>query len=275
MVLLHLKSNVFTEKTEDVSGKKVISVKRGIIMQNFVLNLSNEGVTLTCYIPDYSEKIAYSESRPAMLVLPGGAYRFCSEREGEPIAFDFLAKGFAAFVLRYSVEEKSKFPAPLDDAQEALKIIRENAGKWHINPHAVAAAGFSAGGHLCAALASMADEKPDAAVLIYPCILSDIGSAVPFEIPDITRYVDGSTVPCFIASSREDGVVPIKHSLRLADKLDEHGVPFEMHIFSSGYHGFADASKTAFSQKSDYEYNRHAAVWVDLCETWLEKTLGI
>lgn len=243
-------------------------------MNSFVLNLTNEGVTLTCYIPDCCEKTPYMSERPAVLILPGGGYRFCSDREAEPIAFDFLAKGYAAFVLRYSVNENAEFPKPLDDAQEALKIIRTNAGKWHIISDRIAAVGFSAGGHLCAALAAMADERPDASVLIYPCILNDVSKVLPFKIPDITEYVDESTVPCFIACSREDTVVPVRHSLRLADKLEEYGISFEMHVFSTGNHGFADASRTVFSKDSDYEYNKHAAVWVDLCVLWLEKTFG-
>ncbi|MBR3620330.1 MAG: alpha/beta hydrolase, partial [Clostridia bacterium] len=76
-------------------------------MQNFVLNLKNEGVTLTAYIPDYSQEMAYLDKRKAILVIPGGGYYMCSDREAEPVAFAFMGKGYAAFILRYSLKENS------------------------------------------------------------------------------------------------------------------------------------------------------------------------
>ncbi len=240
-------------------------------MEKYLFNLTNDNVTLTAYIPDYSPEMADRVKIPAMLVIPGGAYKFCSDREADPVAFEFLAKGYAAFVLRYSLNENAAFPKPLDDAEEAIKIIRENAVKWHIDPQKVAAVGFSAGGHLCAALATMAKEKPNAALLGYACVLDEISDILAAPIPSLEKKVDKNTCPCYIFASREDGCVPIKHSLRMADALEQNGIPFEMHIFGTGYHGFSTGSRQVYSKEEDYEYNKHTAVWIDMAEIWLDK----
>lgn len=240
-------------------------------MQNFVLNLKNEGVTLTAYIPDYSQEMAYLDKRKAILVIPGGGYYMCSDREAEPVAFAFMGKGYAAFILRYSLKENSAFPRPLDDATEAMKIIRENAEKWRIDPDKIAAIGFSAGGHLCAALSTMSEERPNAQILGYPCILEKIGKILAEPIPGVDTEVDEKTPPAFIFASAEDDCVPVANSLKYAEALDANKIPFEMHIFAKGWHGFSIADSTVYGKKEEVEYNEDCAAWFDLCIGWLNK----
>lgn len=240
-------------------------------MQNFVLNLKNEGVTLTAYIPDYSQEMAYLDKRKAILVIPGGGYYMCSDREAEPVAFAFMGKGYAAFILRYSLKENSAFPRPLDDATEAMRIIRENAEKWRIDPDKIAAIGFSAGGHLCAALSTMSDERPNAQILGYPCILEKIGKILAEPIPGVDTEVDEKTPPAFIFASAEDDCVPVANSLKYAESLDANKIPFEMHIFAKGWHGFSVADSTVYGKKEEVEYNEDCAAWFDLCIGWLNK----
>lgn len=130
-------------------------------MRTFVKKLTNPGVTLTAYLPTASDEMPNYKTRPAILVIPGGAYMMCSDREAEPIALSFLAKGYAAFVLRYSVGKgAAKFPRPLNDAEEAMELIISNAAEWGVEPEHIAAIGFSAGGHLCAALGTMGRSDP-------------------------------------------------------------------------------------------------------------------
>ncbi|MBR6361270.1 MAG: alpha/beta hydrolase [Clostridia bacterium] len=243
-------------------------------MQNFVLNLKNEGVTLTAYIPDYSQEMAYLDKRKAILVIPGGGYYMCSDREAEPVAFAFMGKGYAAFILRYSLKENSAFPRPLDDATEAMRIIRENAEKWRIDPGKIAAIGFSAGGHLCAALSTMSDERPNAQILGYPCILEKIGKILAEPIPGVDTEVDEKTPPAFIFASAEDDCVPVANSLKYAEALDAHKIPFEMHIYAKGWHGFSLADSTVYGKKEEVEYNEDCAGWFDLCIAWLNKTFN-
>lgn len=240
-------------------------------MQIITLNLTNPGVTLTAYIPEQSKEIPQLAKRRAMLVLPGGGYKFCSDREGEPIALEFLNRGFASFVLKYSLGEDSKFPRPLNDAEEALELIRAKADEWHIDPDKVAVIGFSAGGHLASALSTMGRVRPNLQILGYPCILEKISPILSCVIPGTDEQVDSLTPPAFIFASAEDDVVPIENSLRYAEALDRNGIPFEMHIFNKGYHGFSLAGATSYAEKEHLEYNARCAAWTGLCADWMDK----
>lgn len=241
-------------------------------MKVFTLDLSNEDVTLTAYIPEYSSEMPHLEKRPAILVIPGGAYKMCSDREAEPVALAFMNKGYAAFILRYSVGKgKAAFPRPLNDAEEALELIHENADEWRINASKIAAIGFSAGGHLCAALGAMGRIRPAACILGYPCILESMGRILADPIPGIDEYVDEKTPATFIFASCEDTCVPIENSIKYMAALNKYKIPFEVHIYEKGYHGFSTSDNVVYSRKEDFEYNKDTASWVELCMTWLGK----
>ena len=93
---------------------------------------SNPGATLTAYLLDTSKEMPNMTERPAVLVIPGGGYYMCSDREAEPIAMAFAVHGYNTFVLRYTVGEGKEFKMPLADAEEALALIREKAKEWHV-----------------------------------------------------------------------------------------------------------------------------------------------
>ena len=120
--------------------------------QTIVLD-EKRNVTLTCYLQPVGGKFEYVEKRPAMLILPGGAYQYCSDREADPVAFAYLKAGYQVFILRYSVAENCAWPAPLMDYDQAMGIIRNKAEEWNVYPDKIAVLGFSAGGHLAAAAA--------------------------------------------------------------------------------------------------------------------------
>lgn len=109
----------------------------------------NPNVTVTIYLHDVYPGMDSVNERPAVLILPGGGYRMCSDSEAEPIALAYMAEGFQAFVLRYSVGEDAQFPQPLQDAEEALNLIQNNALAWHVKDQQIAVVGFSAGGTSC------------------------------------------------------------------------------------------------------------------------------
>ncbi|WP_233711058.1 alpha/beta hydrolase [Lederbergia citrisecunda] len=118
------------------------------------INNTNE-VSLTAYLLDNSAEFSNITTRPAVLIFPGGGYYNTSDREAEPIAMAFLAEGFNAFILRYSVGEDITFETSFYDAEDAIATVRNNATKWNINENKIAVIGFSAGGHLAAAIGTM------------------------------------------------------------------------------------------------------------------------
>lgn len=237
-------------------------------IERLVLN-EERNVTLTAYIPDISEEMPNMKIKPAVLVFPGGAYKFCSDREAEPVAFEFMAKGYNVFILRYSLNEYSVFPTPLNDAVQALTLIREKSAEWCTDPAKIAVCGFSAGGHLAAAVSTMSDVKPNACILGYPCILQDIGEVLANPVPSLNEFVTDKTPPTFIVSATDDGLVPIKHSIEYAKALGENGVSYEMHIFSRGGHGFS-TSTSVVSSGEHLEFVKNTKIWMEMCLVWLE-----
>lgn len=244
-------------------------------MKTFVERLSNDGsVTLTAYLHDLSRELPNMDIRPCVMILPGGAYHMLSDREGEPVAAAFLAQGYNAFILRYSVGKDKRFSDALGDGQNALRLIRANAEKWHINPRQIAVCGFSAGGHLAASLGVTGEERPDAMILAYPCILDSMSRILDFPVPSCNEMVDSNTPPAFLFHTANDSCVPVENSLRMADALASNNIPFEMHIFKSGPHGLSLANRLTCRGSKDM-INPSVAQWMPLCFNWLEKVFGL
>ena len=205
--------------------------------QEIILDESRN-VTLTAYIQEVDGEFGFSK-RPAMLVIPGGGYAMCSDREADPVALAYLKAGFQAFVLRYTCTPKGKWPLPLEDYEQAMALIEEHADEWHLDKSRIAVVGFSAGGHLAACAATVAQHKPAAAVLVYPAILKDICDLCQPGMPYPNEHVTAQTCPCFLVAARDDRTVNISNTLRMELALTEKGIAFESHIYSYGGHGFS------------------------------------
>lgn len=242
-------------------------------MTNQTVFLDDEKkVSLTSYLLDPSEEMKPFRTRPAVLIFPGGAYKFCSDREAEPIAMAFLAEGYHAFILRYSLNENSVFPRPLQDAEQALRLIRENAESYGVDAQRIAVIGFSAGGHLAAALGTMGEVRPDAMILGYPCILESIGDILASPIPSLDREVDEKTPPCFLFATYGDSTVPVENSLEFASALNRQKVPFELHIFTNGDHGLSLAKPHTANGNPEL-INDRVGAWMPMCVSWLRTVL--
>jgi acetyl esterase/lipase len=237
-------------------------------MQTITLPLTNANVTLTAYLLEASTEMPNAQVRPAVLICPGGGYFFCSAREAEPIAMAFLAEGYHAFILRYSLKENAAFPRPLNDAEEALELIRARAAEWQVDPGKIAACGFSAGGHLAAALGTLGRTRPNALVLAYPCILDSMSAKLAVPVPSLEKAVDEHTPPTFLFANFADTVVPVENSLQFALALEKARVPFELHVFQNGVHGLALATPLTSSGYT-LMVDADVAQWFGLAMRWL------
>ncbi len=208
-----------------------------MIHETICLN-EERNVTLTTYILPVGGEFGNIPARPSILIIPGGGYGMCSDREAEPIAMSYLAAGYDAFILRYSVREHREWPNPLNDYEQAMAYIRSHAKQWHILKDKIAVIGFSAGGHLAAAAATMAENRPNAAILGYAVVSEDVKGCSK-TAPDTICEVDLKTPPCFLFHTRTDGTVPVENSLGFMTALARLGITFECHIYAFGPHGFS------------------------------------
>lgn len=193
---------------------------------------------------------------PAVVICPGGAYGgLAIGHEGHQVAEWFLARGFAAVVLKYTLPH-GVYDRPRRDVQRAIEMVRANAAAWNIDPARVGVIGFSAGGHLASTAATQFTcdaNRPDFAVLIYPVITMDarythagsrrnlLGEAPAEGL--VAAYsnelrVTPRTPPTFIAFSDDDDVVPPVNGTMFYDALKAASVPGEIHIYPSGGHGW-------------------------------------
>ena len=256
--------------------------------RNGLLRISNVSrPTLTAFLPP-----AEKANGTAVIICPGGGYAILAiEHEGTEVARAFNEIGVTAFVLKYRLPNDStmvdKTIGPLQDAQQAMKRVREEATKWKIHPDRIGIMGFSAGGHLAATAGthfmkpvlsgtSSADVRPDFMVLIYPVIsfsdqIGHIGSrnrllgkspsSAQIEAYSADLQVSAETPPTFLLHASDDKGVKPANSIRMYEALLEHGVKAEMHIYQQGGHGFG------LKVRSEDEK------WMERCRNWM-KTNG-
>lgn len=226
------------------------------------------------------------DTRPGMLVVPGGAYRYASPYEGNLPALEFYRAGYNVFVLAYTVNHLDELEAPLrlqplNDISRALRIIRGNSARYHLDPLKIAVCGFSAGGHLCASLCVHYEDikdpdpaydevsnRPDAAVLCYPVITSgeyanrESFRALLGEEPDeaelaymsLEKHVTADTPPCFLWQTATDASVPVENSYLFAEACRKAGVPYAHHVFTDGVHGMSVATSEWLDKESEELY---------------------
>jgi acetyl esterase/lipase len=241
-------------------------------MRFFTENLQPNEALLSFYIHDDSQELSNAAMRPGMLVLPGGAYMHCSDREAEPVALAYMAQGCNAFVLRYTVGPEATFEQALEDAEAALGYIRDNAEKLRVDKDRIAVVGFSAGGHLAGALGTMGKVKPQAMILGYPVTQEYMGRGLK-TMPGLDAKVGAATPPAFIFSTQNDTMVPIDNSLIFASALAKAGIPFELHIFLDGQHGLSLA-QAATSNGNGAMVSEDVAQWFTLSVKWLKNLWG-
>lgn len=239
--------------------------------------------TLTVFLPPRKKSTG-----TAVIICPGGGYvRLSMDHEGYDVARRLNEMGIAAFVLKYRLPndalQADKAIAPLQDAQQALRLVREQAPKYGLNTERIGIMGFSAGGHLAATAGthftkpvgdntSPTSVRPAFLVLLYPVISFSDSLAHPgsrrsllgeHPTPEQVRLysnemqVTAQTPPAFLVHAQDDATVPVQNSLVFYTACQRRGVPAEMHLFAHGGHGFGLNNKTT---KDD---------WMERLREWL------
>jgi acetyl esterase/lipase len=234
-------------------------------------------------------------SGAGMVVCPGGAYKLLmSSYEGEDIARWLNSFGVAAFVLKYRIAPRYRYPAPLLDAKRAVRYVRYNAGRFRIRPDRLGIIGFSAGGHLASTEVTHFDRgdanstdpvdrvssRPDFAILAYPIITfhapwthaesvhnllgPDPDPAILDELSN-DQHVTPETPPTFLFHTGQDTPVPPENSVLFYAALRKAGVPAELHVYAEGPHGVGLANGHGRAPRVPSLLS-----WPSRAEEWLE-----
>ena len=264
-------------ETTAVETKDVVAGRPWV----YISNVSRP--TMTVYPPKGKNTGA------AVVVFPGGGYEILAiDLEGTEACDWLTSKGITCVLLKYRVPAPRSHPywgaypqspIALEDAQRTLALVRFHAADWHIDPHKIGVLGFSAGGHLVAAVsvhfakrlypaADAADQescRPDFAIAIYPGHLSfgDDKLKRPELNPDIRAHLTRDAPPTFLLQNEDDDSDNVDDSLVYYIALKNAGVPVEMHLYAQGGHAFG-LRRTKFP----------ATAWPELVQTWL-RTIGM
>lgn len=237
-----------------------------INISEIILN-EERNVRLTAMLQDVGGVYKGISARPAILILPGGGDEYHSEREAEEIAYPFLAAGYQAFVLRYSVAAFRQWPNKLNDYDQAMELIYDKAKEWNIISDKIAVIGFSAGGYLAACAATIARHRPNAVILGYAALERE---AISPDQPVPTEYIDKKTPPCFLACARDDCMVSPKNVLNFEMALLQNGISYESHTYAYGGHGFGTGKISSLEQSACGRINR----WLSDAVEWLGDVFG-
>jgi pectinesterase len=268
-----------------VPNNKPAPNKENVVVKDNVTRIAKVSVpTLTIYKPA-------KPNGKSVIICPGGGYTILAfDKEGTRVAEEMNRWGITAFVLKYRLPDDTtnidKSLAPLQDAQQAIRLVRQNAAAWGVNKNQIGIMGFSAGGHVAATAAThfkfMVDAnnndttsvRPDFAVLIYPVISMDsvithkgsrnnlIGKnadATQSNFFSAELQVSKETPPSFLVHASDDGAVPVENSVRYYQSCIKNKVPVEMHLYQKGGHGFGMNNKTTDDN------------WLDRLRNWLGK----
>ena len=234
--------------------------------------------TMTVYSP------VGKNTGAAVVVFPGGGYQILAiDLEGTEVCDWLTSRGITCVLLKYRVPGEELYPKSgpypdspmaLEDAQRTVGLVRFRAAQWHIDPHKIGVLGFSAGGHMVAAMSTHFEQRlypavdaadkescrPDFAVVLYPGHLSLAAHSLGLN-PDI--HVTRKTPPTFLLQNEDDPVDRVENSLSYYAALKKACVPVEMHLYAEGGHAFG-LRRTKLPVTG----------WPQLVETWLG-TIGM
>ena len=225
-------------------------------MRQDKIKLQPNGAILNFYVHEDNE------DRPAVLIFPGGAYRYCSPGEGKPVAEAYYHRSYDAFVLEYSctdgmfnspiASKEEVFDSAIEDAMNAYYYLEDNADEIGIDKNRISIVGFSAGANLALASTTIGGLKPLSLILGYGAYTKKIGEDFGFKGVDLLERVTENTPPTFMFLCQADPTVPAIESLNLATCLYNSNVPFELHTYVTGGHGLSLGTRESGVVNKDY-----------------------
>ena len=243
--------------------------------------------TITVHRPDPAKATG-----AAMLIFPGGGYRYLADHEGTGYVPWLLDQGITAIVVKYRVTQDGyKHPSMIEDATRAIRLVRSHASEWNLDPEKIGVMGSSAGGHLASCVLTHFDagkpddtdlverqsSRPNLGILCYPVISMGpvthqgsknglIGADAPEELVKLLSselQVKSDTPPCFIWHTWEDKGVKVENAMSFAQALQEKNIPFEFHVYEKGGHGMGLGK----GRGENGGYHR----WTYDCSVWLKE----
>ncbi|AKP67047.1 alpha/beta hydrolase [Companilactobacillus ginsenosidimutans] len=267
------------------------------MFQKKTLNYQDNNFDLDTYFLDPISDFDQEIKDPLAIIIPGGAFKFHSDREAQPIAMNFAAAGVHSVVFHYQLlkDDKSVFPLALQELATTLNWIKTQASSHQIDLDKILLVGFSAGGNIIANFNSLMTNKDtqrkifpdDIEVMPYANIMGysvvDMTIGWPPTMDDVKKIspddkfwkpeesLTESGRPTFMWQTITDQTVPVKNSLLYANKMEELNIPFELHLFSSGPHGMSLATYQVQKPGGDHYLNHQASKWWELCLNWLKQ----
>lgn len=285
-IIIHAQDKKISIWEGQIPGEIIVNYEEQEIYQGNELQSTSRVVvpTITIYTPT-----EIKSNGTSVIIFPGGGYSHLSmNKEGKKVAKWLNSLGITAFLLKYRMPSdltmRDKTIGPLQDAQEAVRMVRRNAKKWNLDSNKIGVIGFSAGGHLAATLSTNFSEityesldntspRPDFTILIYPVIsmkneiankgskekllgLNPSGELIKKFSSDLN--VNSTTPNTFIAHATDDQSVPVENSINYYLALKNNKIQCELHLYEKGGHGFGlgvlDTSKN----------------WTQDCENWMK-----
>ena len=272
-------------------------IYKKIYLKNFYKNLKHNAV-LEIFVPHikfYPSKV--DPVRPCMLVIPGGAYLYPSEREGDPVVINFLNKKFVSACLYYTCKKDIKkerlYPTPQLETLAAIDYLRKHSNELCIDPNCISLVGFSAGGHLAGSIGYLyktlaknlnlkpKEVKPNALILSYPVISFKEKSGTRLNlIDDDKKYFEKLSInlniakdypPTFIWTTKNDKVVPYENSVLMNKALTKSKVKHEFVLFPNGPHGLSTVDCNNVAKESDLVEFSDVRTWIDKSTIFVKK----
>jgi len=288
IILTIFSQDVFSQETIPLYEKDIPGAIPGTNAERYD---SSNGVTSNVSQPTLSIYLPSKEKAngAAVVICPGGGYGvLVMQNEGRVIAQYLANQGVAAFVLKYRLPNDKtmldKSTGPLQDAQQAIHVVRQHSKEWHVDTVRVGIMGFSAGGHLASTASTHFDNnavknkiegnvRPDFMILVYPVIsmtdslghggsrdnlLGKSPSAEKIKLFSNELQVTTATPPTFLIHAGDDKAVDVDNSISFYEALRHHQIPAEMHIYPKGGHGFV--------------LKMPVDEWMSLCVKWMKNS---